>query len=254
MVNNLKTATSIVGIVLLVSLTVLVNIFITNQVSKSRYIGLDHKNLPSIQLKGEGTVYATPDTARISLTVLTQAPDTSQALSDNNRKMEAVIEYLKAEGVEENNIRTTGFNIRPLQERIEDPQTGKKRTEIYAYRVINTVEADIKDIEKAGKIASGAVEAGANRVDRLQFIVSREEEYKKEARRKAVRQAKERGEEIADSLGVELGRLLNFSEDRDFFRPMARAQAMETADRTEVPLEPGENEIKANVTLEYEIR
>ncbi len=258
MEKNLKTATFIVGIVLLVSLTVLVNLLISNENLKSKFIGLDKTHLPTIQLKGEGTVYAVPDTAEISFTVLTEGDDTETALSENNRKMDSVISYLKEEGVDESDIQTSGFNIRPLQNRKEDPLTRETRLEIYGYQVRNTVEVELKDLEKADTVIDGAVRAGANEVNRFQFQVSDEEEYKAEARRKAIKETKEKGEEIASALGVSLGRVIAFSEDTRYI-PFVRTEMEIAADREIVsseatPVEPGENEIKVNVTVKYEIR
>ncbi len=253
--KKLKNAVLIVGIVLLVSLTVLVNVIISNQSLKSNFIGLDSQRLPSIQVSGEASVYAAPDTARISFSVITESEDTAGAITENNRKTGAVIDYLKEEGIEEKNIRTSGFSLRPLQQRKRDPHTGLSKTEIYGYRATNTVEVEVKDLEKTGTITGGAVRAGANSVRGLLFIVSNEEEFKKQAREKAVNRAREMAQEIALSLDASLGRIISFSEDRGFRAPMARHLMMEAADTAyEVPMEPGENEIKVRVSLEYEIR
>ncbi len=256
MEKNLKTAVVILGIVFFVSLIVLVNVLTNNEKLKAKFIGLDKAHLPTIQVKGEGAIYAVPDIAEISFTVLTEGKDTETALDENNRRMDSVINYLKKEGVDEKDIQTSGFSVYPMQSRREDPVTRETKLEIYGYQVRNTVEVELKDLEKADVVIDGATRAGANEVNRLQFLVSDEELHRTEARRKAVEEARKKGEEIASALGVSLGRVIEFSEDTAYF-PYARMEmsAMDSAmsvDKT--PIEPGENEIKVSVTVKYEIR
>ncbi len=255
MEKKLQNAFFIVGLVLLVSLILLVNVNISNQSLKSNFIGLDSQRLPSIRVSGEASILTSPDTAQISFSVITESEDTANAISENNRKTETVIDYLKKEGIEDKHIRTSGFNLQPLRKRKRDPKTGQSSMEIYGYRVTNRIEVEVKDLEKTGTITGGAVKAGANSVRNLRFLVSNEEEYKKEARAKAISKARKKAEEIISSLDAELGRIISFSEDKDFSPPISRVSMAEVADSAyEVPIKPGENEIKVNVTLEYEIR
>lgn len=230
---------------------------VRNEMTKTAYIGLDSENLPTVRLQGEGVVRVAPDQAEVSFAVVTEDDESEVAVEENNRRMEEVVEYLKNEGIEEENIRTGDFNVRPMEDWSRDPETGESTRTIHGYRVNNTVEVEITDLEKAGVIMDGAVRAGANRVSRFNMVVSDEEEYKREARQEAIRKAQEKGGQIASDLGVNLGRILSFSEDAAR-PPMIRAglEVMEEDDVApgEVPIEPGESEVRVNVTMEYELR
>ncbi|MDD5606697.1 MAG: SIMPL domain-containing protein [Candidatus Pacebacteria bacterium] len=251
--KKLQSALIIVGIVFLVSLTVLINVFISNEVEKGDFIGLDSQYLRTITVTGEGKVYVVPDTASISFAIVTQDKTTETALSQNNEKADKVINYLKEQGIASEDIQTTGFNVYPVYKR--DPDFMSR--EIDYYEVTNRIAVELKDLEKANTVIDGAIRAGANRVDSLQFLVSNEDELKKEAREKAVEQAQEKAQEITLALGVKLGRIMGFSETRDYYLPLRAEKEMMAADLDtayEVPLEPGENEIIVNVTINYEIR
>jgi len=257
METKYKNMFAVAGIIFLISATIFVIFLTRNELLKTSFIGLDTENLPTLRLQGEGVVYVSPDKAEVVFSVITESEDSEEALRENNRKMNDVIEYLKNEEVGDENIRTGDVSIVPMEDWREDLQTGRRIREIYAYRARNIIEVQLKDLERAGEIISGAVAAGVNEVSRFNLVVSDEEAYKKEAREKAIKEAREKGEEIASALGVRLKRIISFSEDR-YYYPMMRAEMdmveiMEEVP-SEAPIEPGENEIKVNVTVEYEIR
>lgn len=248
----MKNALIIVSIVFLVSLTVLANILISNEARRAHFIGLDSQRFPTIQVTGEGSVYASPDTAEIYFSVVTGAETTEEALNENNKKMDRVINHLKEKNIEEKDIKTAGFNVRPIYSYDNE----KRERILSSYEVSNVLEVRLKDLQHVSSVIDGAIRAGANRVNRLKFLISDEEELKKEAREKAIREAEKRAAEIASSLGVKVGRIVNFSEERDYYFPLYREAALDAASEEipEVPIEPGENEIKVNVRIEYEIR
>jgi len=252
--DKIKPVLMIVGVVFLVSLTVLVNVIISNEVKKSDFIGLESEHLRTINVGGEGNVYAVPDAAEISFSVITDDEDSEKALRENNEKAERVVSYLKEQGIQEEDIQTTGIDVRPIYER--DEERGAERR-ISRYEAINKVEVKIEDLEKAETVIGGAVEAGANRVDGFELVVSDEEELKAKAREKAIKEAREKAEQTASSLRVKLGRVIEFSESRsDYIYPVMErglGEELEEDAVPEVPVEPGENEITVNVSIEYEI-
>jgi len=252
--KKLKFGLMIVAAVFLVSLTVLVNVLIGNEVKKASFIGLDSDHLRTISVSGEGKVYVTPDTAKVSFSVITTDSDSETALDENNERASEVVNYLKGQGIEEENIQTTGLNVRPLYDREIERRELEERT--IGYEVTNRVEVEFKELERASTIIDGAVRAGANSVDSFQFIVNEEDDFRAEAREKAIKEAKEKAEATASSLGVKVGRVIEFSESRDY-TPLVMERGMGDVAMEEpapdMPLEPGENEITVNVSIDYEI-
>ncbi len=252
--KKIQTVLIIVGIVFLVSLTLLVSVIISNKVEEAKFIGLDSQHLRTIRVTGEGKVQAVPDMARVSFSILTSHEDQVEALNENNKKADQVITYLKEQGVEEKNIQTIGFNVQPIYDR--HPETFV-RDKIIRYEVSNRVEVELKDLEKANTIIDGAIRSGANRVNNFQFLIEDETELRKQAREKAVKEAEEKAQEIASVLKVKIGRIIDFSESRDYYVMPMRGMAMDMvaeASVPDLPLEPGENEITVRVTIDYEIK
>ena len=255
--KDIKTAFIIVSIVFLVSLTVFINVLISNEVKKADFIGLDPQRIPTVQVRGEGKIYAAPDTAEIYFSVITEGKTTELALDQNNKKMDQVINHLKGKGIEDKDIKTASFNIRPIYVYETNPRTNTRERVLSSYEVSNRVEVKIRDLGQISSIIDGAIRSGANNVSRLEFLIDDEEEFKKQAREIAVKEAEERAKELASVLGVKVGRIISFSEDEAYYyHPIFR----EAADMAmeggvpEVPVEPGENEITVQVRIEYEIK
>ncbi len=254
-----KSTISTMGTILLGALIALSLSLTAVQIYSLNFVGLD-KNIPTIQVAGEGKVYVVPDVVEVSFSVVTENEDSEEALNENNKRTTSLVNYLKKEGVEEKNIQTTGFNVSPLHEWIEDDSSRGSRMETYSYQVRNSVYVVIEDVEKSSTIIDGAIRAGATETGSLNFTVKDEDEYKAQARELAIQEARERAEKTATSLGVRLGRVVSFSEQGDYAVPymmrdsMMMSKEMDESGMGEVPIEVGEDEIIINVVIGYEIR
>ena len=222
-----------------------------NELNRRNYVGLE--NARSIDISAEEVIYKQPDEAKIVFSVVTEGEDYSEATDENSRQMTSVNEYLKGEGIEEEDLRTENFSVSPRYEQIEEDD--RTRREVVGYEVENNLRVKVRDLDQIDGLISGAIDSGANKVAGLQFVVSNEEDVKKEARTMAIKEAKAEAEKIADDLGVSLGRILDFSESRDFYpQRMYDEVAMEVEDSADVPIEPGETEITSSVNVSFEIR
>ena len=161
----------------------------------------------TISFNGEGKVLAKPDVAAISLSIVTEAVTSKAAQDDNSSKSKAVSDFLKKQGVEEKDIKTTGYNIYP---QYRYPQYDKP--EIRGYQVNQTMEVKVRDLGKVSSILDGVVSAGVNQVNSLSFEIDEPEKLKAEARQKAIEDARSKADELEDQLGVNLGKIINFSE------------------------------------------
>src|SRR5690606_35007021 len=66
-----------------------------------------------ITIEGKGEVVARPDTAFISSGVTSQGATAREALDANTADMAALIETLKAPGIADRDIQTSGFSVNP---------------------------------------------------------------------------------------------------------------------------------------------
>lgn len=206
-----------------------------------------------------GEVVAVPDIAEFNYAVVTEGGDDLIAIqNENTRKSNEINSYLKEKGIDEEDIRTAGYNIYPRYQSVRcAPGEICPPSEIVGYTVNHSVRVKVRDMAMVGEILSGTVRAGANSTSGLAFSIDDIESIKNEARDKAIQEAKEKAKTMADSAGFKIGAVISISEN--FYYPFAstRSAGMEVMDSymPEPPsIEPGSEEVQVSVTIRYEIR
>jgi hypothetical protein len=176
------------------------------------------------------------------------------ATNENSEKMNAVISFLKEEGVDDKDIKTTGFNINPRYEWNSD--TGIRT--LAGYEVSQTVNVKIRDLTKTGKIISESVSKGANDVSNLSFIVDDDEQLKEDVKNLAIEDAKKKAKSLEKSLGIRLNKIVNFSESSYAPYPSydyGYGATMEKAVSSIAPtIATGQNKLTSTVTITYSVK
>lgn len=245
----------VVLIVLFIVLTVSIAVGIQNKIKEGKYIGQEIKAKNTITVSDTGEIFAKPDLALTTFSVITEAKTVTEALSKNTEKMNAVIDFVKKQGVEDKDLKTTSFNIYPRYEWYDKeiyPPSGKRV--LAGYEVQQSLEVKIRNMAKIGDIIQGATDAGANEVGNLQFTIDKQDELKKQAREQAIQKAKTKAKELANLLGVNLVRITNFSESSVvpyYYYGLEKAAAVGGGEAPQI--ETGENKISVTVSVTYEI-
>ena len=118
----------------------------------------------TVTVTGTATISAKPDEAVISLGVHTEAASAQEAMDQNAAKMNAVFEALKALGLTDADIETTGLELYPRWD--------NRGETILGYRAENRIDVTIHDLGTVGKVIDTAVAAGANLSNGITFRVS----------------------------------------------------------------------------------
>lgn len=208
--------------------------------------------LRSVSVSGAGTAYLVPDIAYIYVGVNTQRPSASEAVDENNAQTQKMIEALRNFGIDAKDIRTTNFSIWP-QERY-DPLTGTPTGE-KTYVVDNTVYVTVRDLDKLGELLDTVIEAGANTVNSVQFDVADKDEALKQARADAVKDAREKAQELVAAAGVELGdvQTIGFYDNVSYPTFEGKGGGGAVAEAS-VPIQPGQLTFTVTVNVTYEIK
>ena len=205
----------------------------------------------NLNVNGTGVTYLTPDIAYINIGVHTEGSTASEAVDANKVQTNSVLAALKKAGVEDKDLRTTNFSIYPSAQ--YDP-AGKQTGTIYM--VDNTVFVTVRDLNGLGSLLDDTIAAGANSINSIQFDVADKTAAVKEARAKAVEDAKTQAKELADAAGISLGGIQSISFYDNSPVPMAAGKgggggAM--AD-TAVSIQPGQLTISVSVSITYDIK
>jgi hypothetical protein len=245
-------------------LTVILSLFLIVQVI-SGIRGYDRNEYPEnvITVSGDGEVFAVPDIAEFSFGIVEEGVDVKSAQDKATTKINAALAALKGLGIEEKDIKTSGFNAYPKYEFnqiycITTPCPQGKQ-EIVGYEVNVNITVKVRDIDDAGKAIDVVTTAGATNVSGISFTIDDEDSLLRDARKQAIDEAKEKAEVLADDLGVRLGKIVSFSENGGPYPIYYKTEAALMADgrggAAPAPSLPtGENTISSSVTITYEIK
>lgn len=207
---------------------------------------------PVVELNVTESVDAEPDLVTIGAGVTTNARTAVEAMRLNAVEMTKVIEQIKAQGVPEKDIQTSGIS---LGARYEYDQRTQKQV-FQGYQVSNRVSVKLRDIDDTGKVLDALVVAGATDLDGPNFSLENDEPAKAAARKSAMERAKSQALEYARLAGYANVRLLEVSETMSGYggsMPKMRSVALEAAPAPSAPVQPGQVSTAVNITVKYEM-
>jgi uncharacterized protein len=208
-------------------------------------------------VSGTGEITVTPNLAVLWLGVESQQTSVADALSRTSEGMNKVMQSLANSRIDLKDIQTGSFNINQRTRWNEPEQTNK----ITGYIVTNMVTVKIRDVNKVGQIIDAAVQAGGDliRINNLNFSVEEPSEYYKEAREKAIANARAKAEQYAGLTGVKLGKPTYVSEGAQQSNAnmvgnyYAGNMSLAAESASGASISPGQNKIVLSVTVAYEI-
>ena len=247
-----------------VLLAVFLGIKAVNAFKEYSYIGRDTYASNVISVSGKGEVMAVPDVATFSFSVVENAKTIQQAQDTASKKMNAAIDAVKAGGVDEKDIKTTGYNSYPKYEYTNSICTDRmcppSKQTLVGYEVSQTVTVKVRKTADAGTLLSKVGTLGVSNISGIDFVIDDMDKVQAEARDKAIKDAKAKAEVLAKSLGVSLKKIINFNEGGDYGMramggsEMISAKAMSYDAVTPPQLPTGENKVTSQVTITYEIQ
>jgi len=211
----------------------------------------------TISLSATGTVRRAPDQAVVSLAVETRAPTARQAAQQNAQKMDAVIKAIREAGIPAERIQTEGYNLNPDYTFVNGGPGRPNEQRLVGYVADNTVRVVVDTIGRTGAVVDAAIAAGANRANGISYQLRDPDGARRDALKLAVAAAQKDAQALAEAAGQTLGPLLQLStEFQEPPRPMfamagARAEMPAAAP---TPVEPGQMEITATVTVIYRLQ
>jgi uncharacterized protein YggE len=212
--------------------------------------------VPRILVSGEGTAEVAPDMAVLQLTVTREAKTAREALDANSAAMSKVIAAMRSAGIDKRDLQTANFSIQPRYHHPR-PQAGGEREapQIVAYLVRNSLTVRVRDLGNVGEILDKSVSLGVNEGGRITFTNADPSAVINQARVAAVRDALSRAETLADAADVDLGEVLEISEQSFVPGPMpvARAEMAMASAADAVPIATGENSYRVTVHMSFAI-
>jgi len=215
------------------------------------FIGRSSETPHTIAISGEGRVTAIPDIATVSLGMQVEKKSVADAQRQNTETMNKLLSRLTALAIAKEDITTTEYSVYPQY----DYDNGRQA--LRGYQVSQQVRIKIRDFEKITPVLGLIGELSLNQVGGLSFTIDDPEEFRQQARIKALEQAKKKAAALAQAAGVRLGRLVSFSESDSGMPtpyPVYAARGMGGgADMAAPEIAAGSQEVNVSVTVSYEL-
>lgn len=197
-----------------------------------------------ITVPGSGRAAGVPDIAEVSLGVLVVRKAARDARADGAQAMTAVVESIKALGIDDRQIRTSGLSLGLNYGRDGEPA---------GYQFSSNVRVTVKDLAQVASVLDGAVGAGATTVNDVSFRLSDTASLEAEAREKAMADARSRAEQLAKHAGVTLGGVAFVTEGGGSGGDVPRFAMRAMAASASTPIEAGETEIGIDLVVGFSI-
>lgn len=196
-----------------------------------------------ITVIGQATVSVAPDTAIMRIGVTSHGASAREASDANAKQMTAVMNAIKNSGVNARDLQTSQLSIQP---QYDAGKPGPAR--LLGFQVTNQLTVKVHDIEKVPAVLDRAIAAGANEMSGIEFVVSEQSKLLDQARDEAIADARRKAELYAKAAGAKLGRVVSISEEGAPAPPHPVATMRAAA----VPVAPGEQTLRATVSVSYE--
>ena len=203
-----------------------------------------------IWVTGRGSITLEPDMATVNVGVQVEERTVSQARQEASTAMDSVVKKLKSEGLKDQDIQTTSFNIYPRYDYYEGKQ------ELVGYTVSNMATIKVRDLDRVGEIIDSIADAGgdATRINGINFTVEDTSQFMDELREQAMQQAFDKAQHLADLGGVSLGQLSYVGEAGNVGQVSGgfeRAMAMSAPSTS---ISSGELELSLAINVAFGIR
>jgi len=208
-----------------------------------------------LTVSAEGRTTREPELAVFSAGVTTQAKTAGEALADNSRAMTQVVAELKRAGIAARDIQTSNLSINPIYAQQTRPVDEPQAPVIVGYQVSNQVTVRQRKLGDYGKVIDTLVSAGANQVNGPSFQLDNSDAALDEAQITAMKTARARADLYARAAGLRVARIVSISEGQNYQPgpPMVYARMAMDKESSAPPVESGELELTANVTVMFEL-
>jgi hypothetical protein len=207
----------------------------------------------TIEVTGNGEAHVAPDVASLNLAIETHAATAQQSAGQNAALAQKVVDALTTKLQGKGKVWTGGYSLYP---EYNEPRPNEKPV-VTGYRAENSITVETGEIGMLGGLIDTAIEAGANRINFLNFTLRDESQARSQAIALAAKDAQTQADSLAKSLGVKLGPVVKATTEAEA-RPMPvmrmGAMAMSSTMGAPTPVQPNEVTVPATVSITYQIQ
>ena len=212
----------------------------------------DSRRISRVMVVGDSIVQAQPDTAIVTISVVTQGRRAIDAQQENAAKTDAVVRALKAAAGTGAEVKTSGYSLQPMRVYKE----GQPPT-ISGFEARNSVTVTLNELNRLGAVIDASAQAGSNDISGIAFTLRQDRQAKDRALSEATQEAMSKARVIAQALGGRVVRIVEVQEEGFQQRPpqplAAETFMVKQRDAVATPIEIGSLDISSRVQLVAEV-
>lgn len=244
----------ITGNILILSLSLVAVVF---AIGEKKSWGHQTNQGATITISGEGEAVAVPDISVLSFTIRMVGATVPEAQKKAEDVMKIVNDEIIKLGVSAKDIKTTSYTVNPKYSYETASHCARNcpppKQKLDGYEVAETVQVKVRNIDNSGKVLALLGTNNVTEISGPDFTIDDMDKINMEAKAKAIEDAKSKAEATAKSLGVELDRIVGFSEGGNYSQPVYSMMSAKAESVRDVTIPAGENIIKKIVSITYEI-
>ncbi len=208
----------------------------------------EQKQVPQINVSGDGKIKITPDKVRVNFGVQNFGSSASEVKKLNDETVDKVLKFIKKFEIPASDYQTTSVSLN------KNYDYDKKK---YNFQASQSITIILKDITKYDSLMMGLMDNGVNNITDVEFSSSKIEEYKTAARKDAIKDAKHKAEDYVSVLGQKVGKALLITDNTNVFFPQPVYNKMNEmamdggGNQRQETLAVGEIEVRVNVTVSF---
>lgn len=208
---------------------------------------------PVLNFSVSEEVTSQPDVVFIGAGVQVTAPTAVEAMRQNAAAMDRLIKAVKARGVKDEHIQTTGINLSPQYD--YSNRVDGQPPRFVGYQVSNNVRVESSKVDDIGPMLDALVEAGGTNIDGPNFRVKDSEAKLANVRGKAIQSANAKAQDYARLAGYRSAELISISEGGFSGPQPVRMEVAMAADASSkaTPVEPGRVSNALNLNVSYRL-
>ena len=202
----------------------------------------------TIVVSGTGRVAVQPDVADLRLGVTVTKPTVEGARGEAAATMDAILRAVDGTGISRADVRTAMLSVQPRY----DYRDGRAPV-LTGYEIANIAEISVRDLSVLGDVIDATLAAGATSMDALAFRLADPVPSERDARRRAMAEARSRADVLAEAAGLTIVGVSDILEGQSLRPPgpLAKAERMTLAADAPTPVEAGMLDVTVTVTVSY---
>jgi len=179
--------------------------------------------------------------------------DKDKAIAEVNTKVNELIKAVKDFGIKEADIKTQNMSVYQEEESYTT-ENGTQRSRKGQWRVNNTIEIVLREVDKASELTTLLTKSGATNVSGPNFSFDDTSEAEKGLFEVAMKDAIKKADMLAKASGRKIGKVVNIVEGSSSSNsPFFGAKMMDGMGGGGAPVEVGSGTVNQSLTVVFEL-